>query len=85
MAVAVSPKAEFGYDVADYRDVDPVFGTLENFDALVAEAHRLELEVVIDQVYCHTSDRHPWFEQSRSDRKGGRADWYVWADATPDG
>ncbi len=81
----VSPMADFGYDVADYCDVDPVFGTLADFDALVAEAHRLGLKVVIDQVYCHTSDRHPWFEDSRAGRAGERADWYVWADAKPDG
>ena len=78
-----SPMADFGYDVADYCDVDPMFGTLADFDALFAAAHRLGLKVVIDQVYCHTSDRHPWFEDSRAG--GDKADWFVWADARPDG
>ncbi|WP_394662519.1 alpha-glucosidase [uncultured Sphingomonas sp.] len=80
-----SPMKDFGYDVADYRDVDPIFGTLKDFDALVARAHELGLKVVIDQVYSHTSDEHPWFTESRSSRTNARADWYVWADAKPDG
>lgn len=80
-----SPMADFGYDVADYCDVDPIFGTLADFDALVAKAHRLGLKVTIDMVFAHTSDRHPWFVQSRGDRANHRADWYVWADARPDG
>ena len=80
-----SPMRDFGYDVADYRDVDPVFGTIDDFDALVERAHRLGLKVVIDQVYSHTSDQHPWFEESRSNRENAKNDWYVWADAKPDG
>lgn len=80
-----SPMKDFGYDVADYRDVDPIFGTLADFDALVARAHDLSLRVVIDQVYSHTSDEHPWFVESRASRSNPRADWYVWADAKPDG
>ena len=80
-----SPMADFGYDVADYRDVDPMFGTLADFDALVAKAHGLGLKVTIDLVFAHTSDRHPWFAQSRADKANPRADWYVWADAKPDG
>jgi alpha-glucosidase len=80
-----SPMKDFGYDVADYCDVDPIFGTLADFDALVARAHALGLKVVIDQVYSHSSDRHPWFDESRSDPAGPKADWYVWADAKPDG
>ena len=80
-----SPMVDFGYDVADYCDVDPMFGTLADFDALVARAHALGLKVVIDQVYAHTSDRHAWFAESRSDRTNARADWYVWADPKPDG
>ena len=80
-----SPMADFGYDISDYRDVDPVFGTLADFDELVAHAHRLGLRVVIDQVYAHSSDAHPWFQESRRDRTNARADWYVWADAKPDG
>ena len=69
-----SPMKDFGYDVADYRDVDPVFGTLQDFDALLAKAHRLDLKVIIDQVYSHTSDAHPWFTESRGrprQRQGG--------------
>ncbi len=77
--------ADMGYDVADYRDVDPLFGTLADFDALIAEAHRLGLKVIIDQVYSHTSDRHAWFRESRASQTNDRADWYVWADAKPDG
>lgn len=81
----VSPMDDFGYDVADYCDVDPMFGTLEDFDALVAEAHARGLRVLIDLVLSHTSDRHPWFVESRKSRANPRADWYVWADPRPDG
>ncbi len=80
-----SPMKDFGYDVADYRGVDPIFGTLEDFDALVARAHALGLRVLIDQVYSHTSDQHAWFAESRQDRTNPKNDWYVWADAKPDG
>jgi alpha-glucosidase len=80
-----SPMADFGYDVADYCDVDPIFGTLADFDALVARAHALGLRVIIDQVYSHTSDEHPWFSESRANRGNAKADWYVWADAKADG
>ncbi|MEX0342067.1 MAG: alpha-amylase family glycosyl hydrolase [Erythrobacter sp.] len=80
-----SPMKDFGYDVSDYCDVDPIFGTLGDFDALVARAHSLGLKVLIDQVYSHTSDEHPWFAESRTSRTNPRSDWYVWADAKPDG
>ena len=80
-----SPMADMGYDVSDYRAVDPMFGTLEDFDALLAEAHRQGLKVIIDQVLSHTSDKHSWFVESRADRTNTKADWYVWADAKPDG
>ena len=80
-----SPMRDFGYDVADYRDVDPIFGTLGDFDQLVHRAHQLKLRVIIDQVYSHTSDQHSWFQQSRADRTNARANWYVWADAKADG
>ena len=80
-----SPMKDFGYDVADYRDVDPIFGALADFDALIAEAHRLNIRVMIDLVLSHTSDKHPWFVESRSRRTNPRADWYVWADSKPDG
>ena len=80
-----SPMRDFGYDVADYRGVDPIFGTLEDFDRIVDRAHALKLKVLIDQVYSHTSDHHAWFQESRSSRDNAKADWYVWADAKPDG
>ncbi len=80
-----SPMADMGYDVSDYCDVDPLFGTLADFDALLAEAHRLGLKVIMDLVISHTSDRHPWFVESRASRDNEKADWYVWADARPDG
>ena len=80
-----SPMRDFGYDISDYRDVDPLFGTLEDFDQLVERAHELGLKVMIDQVLSHSSEQHPWFQQSRSDRNNPKADWYVWADPKPDG
>lgn len=80
-----SPMKDFGYDVADYCGVDPIFGTLEDFDALVARAHALRLRVMIDQVYSHSSDAHPWFAESRSSRTNDKADWYVWANPKADG
>ena len=80
-----SPMIDFGYDIADYCDIDPIFGTLADFDALVARAHALGLKVIIDQVYAHTSDRHDWFAASRQDRTNPHADWYVWADPRADG
>jgi alpha-glucosidase len=80
-----SPMKDFGYDIADYEGVDPVFGTLADFDALIARAHALGLRVIIDQVYAHSSDAHAWFAESRRDRANPRAEWYVWADAKPDG
>jgi alpha-glucosidase len=80
-----SPMADFGYDIADYRDVDPLFGTLADFDRLLARAHALGLKVMIDQVLSHTSNEHAWFQESRASRDNARADWYVWADARDDG
>ncbi|MDX1466171.1 MAG: alpha-amylase family glycosyl hydrolase, partial [Halomonas sp.] len=80
-----SPMKDFGYDVANYRDVDPMFGTLDDFRALVDRAHDLGLRVIIDQVLSHSSDRHAWFQESRQDRTNPKADWYVWADPKPDG
>jgi alpha-glucosidase len=83
--IFLSPMADFGYDVADYCAIDPLFGTLADFRALLTRAHALGLRVVLDQVYSHSSDRHPWFEASRQDRTNPHADWYVWADPKPDG
>lgn len=80
-----SPMLDFGYDVSDYRAVDPMFGTLADFDAMIAEAHRLGLKVMIDLVISHSSDQHAWFIESRANRANPKADWYVWADAKPDG
>ena len=80
-----SPMKDFGYDVSDYRDIDPLFGTLDDFRDLVGHAHKLGLKVMIDQVLSHTSDQHPWFDESRASHDNPRADWYVWADARDDG
>lgn len=80
-----SPMIDYGYDVADYCDVDPIFGTLADFDALIEKAHGLGLKVIVDQVYSHTSDLHAWFQESRTSRTNAKADWYVWADPKADG
>ena len=80
-----SPMADMGYDVSDYTDVDPLFGSLADFDTLIATAHDLGLKVIIDQVISHSSDQHPFFVASRAGREGDKADFYVWADANPDG
>ena len=80
-----SPMRDFGYDVADDCGVDPIFGTIEDFDRLIARAHALGMKLIIDQVYSHSSDQHPWFRESRSGPDSSKSDWYVWADAKPDG
>lgn len=80
-----SPQKDFGYDISDYCDVDPQFGSLDDFDRLIEKAHTLGLKIIIDQVYSHTSDEHEWFKESRQDRTNPKADWYVWADPKPDG
>ncbi|MEZ5920051.1 MAG: alpha-amylase family glycosyl hydrolase [Parvularculaceae bacterium] len=80
-----SPMHDFGYDVANYCDVDPVFGSLEDFDAIIAKSHDLGLKVIIDQVYSHTSDQHAWFQESQQDKTNPKADWFVWADPKLDG
>jgi alpha-glucosidase len=80
-----SPMADFGYDIADYRDVDPLFGTLADFDALLAKAHGLGIKVMIDQVLSHCSDQHAWFQESRQSRDNPKADWFVWSDPQEDG
>ncbi|WP_288387923.1 alpha-amylase family glycosyl hydrolase, partial [uncultured Cobetia sp.] len=83
--IFTSPMQDFGYDVSDYRDIDPLFGTLEDFSRLVARAHELGLGVIIDQVLSHSSDQHAWFRESRQSWDNAKADWYVWADPRPDG
>ncbi|NTU78022.1 MAG: DUF3459 domain-containing protein [Chloroflexales bacterium] len=80
-----SPMADFGYDVADYTGVDPLFGSLADADQLIAEAHRRGLKVILDFVPNHSSDRHPWFQEARALRDNPRRDWYVWRDPGPDG
>jgi alpha-glucosidase len=80
-----SPMADFGYDVADYTDVDPMFGSLADLDALVAAAHGRGIKVLLDFVPNHTSNLHPWFLQSRSSRSDPRRGWYIWRDASPGG
>jgi len=80
-----SPMADFGYDVSDQKNVDPLFGDLETFNELVAQAHQRNLRVIMDFVPTYTSDKHPWFVESRSSRGNPRRNWYVWADPKPDG
>jgi alpha-glucosidase len=80
-----SPMADFGYDVADYVDIDPRFGTLADFDRLLAKAHGRGIKVILDFVPNHSSDRHPWFVESRSSRKSPKRDWYIWRDPAPGG
>lgn len=80
-----SPMADFGYDIADYCDVDPIFGTLTDFDGLLAAAHGRGLKVIVDLVPNHTSDQHPWFIESRESRTSPKRDWYIWRDANADG
>jgi len=80
-----SPMGDMGYDVSDYCDVDPIFGTLADFDAMMKAAHALGIKVIIDQVISHTSDQHPWFVESRASRNNPKSDWYVWADPKRDG
>lgn len=80
-----SPMKDFGYDISGYREVDPMFGTMEDFDKLMVKAKQLDLKVIIDQVLSHTSDQHPWFIESRQSKTNDKADWYVWADANEDG
>lgn len=75
-----SPMADFGYDVADYCDVDPIFGTLADMDKLLAEAHKRQIRIIVDLVPNHTSSEHPWFEQSRQSREDRYSDWYIWRD-----
>ncbi len=80
-----SPMKDFGYDISDYRAVEPMFGTMEDFQKLLNAAHDRDLKILIDQVWNHTSNQHPWFLESRKNKTNPKADWYVWADSKPDG
>jgi len=80
-----SPMADFGYDISNYTDIDPIFGDLNDFDALLADAHARGLKVLLDYVPNHTSDQHPWFLDSRSSRDSAKRDWYIWRNPKPDG
>lgn len=80
-----SPMADFGYDVSDYTGIHPMFGTMEDFDRLLEEIHRLDMKLILDFVPNHTSDQHPWFLESRSSRDNPKRDWYLWCDPAPDG
>jgi alpha-glucosidase len=83
--IYASPMADFGYDISDYKDIDPIFGNLDDFDALLADAHGRGLKVLLDYVPNHTSDQHPWFLDARSSRDSAKRDWYIWRDPKPDG
>ena len=80
-----SPMADFGYDISDYTDIHPIFGTLDDFDTLVSEVHKRGLKLILDLVPNHTSDQHPWFIESRSSRDNPKRDWFIWKDAKPNG
>jgi alpha-glucosidase len=80
-----SPMKDFGYDISDFLDIDPIFGTLADFDHLASEVHRRGLRIILDFVPNHTSDQHPWFQEARRDRHNPRRNWYIWRDPAPDG
>jgi glycosidase len=77
--------ADFGYDVSNYCDIDPLFGSLHEFDQLIAAAHKEGLRVILDFVPNHTSDHHPWFIESRLSKSNSKRDWYIWRTGKPDG
>ena len=83
--IFTSPMKDMGYDVSNYKDIDPSFGSLSDFDALIEKAHALGLKIIVDQVLSHTSDKHPWFHESRINKTNEFADWYVWAEPKADG
>src|SRR3972149_3120392 len=80
-----SPMPDFGYDVADYCGIHPLFGSMADFDRLLAEVHRRDMKLILDLVPNHTSDEHPWFIESRSSRDNPKRDWYIWRDPAPGG
>ena len=83
--IFVSPMADFGYDIANYTAIDPLFGSIDDFDAMVGEAHARGIKLLLDFVPNHTSDRHPWFAESRASRNNPKRDWYIWRNGTPEG
>lgn len=83
--IYVSPMADFGYDISDYRAIDPIFGTMEDFEALIKKAHDLNIRIIMDMVPNHSSDQHPWFQEAKSSRDNPKRDWYIWRDPAPDG
>jgi len=83
--IFTSPMKDMGYDVSNYKNIDPLFGDLKDFDSLLSEAHKLNLKVIIDQVLSHSSDQLPFFQDSRLSKTSDKADWYVWADPKSDG
>ncbi|HVU98164.1 MAG TPA: alpha-amylase family glycosyl hydrolase [Puia sp.] len=80
-----SPMADFGYDISDYRGIWPTFGSMADFDELLANVHAMGMKLILDLVPNHSSDEHPWFLESRSSRDNPKRDWYIWKDAKPDG
>jgi alpha-glucosidase len=80
-----SPMADFGYDISDYTAVDPLFGTLQDMDALIEQVHSRDLKLILDFVPNHTSDEHPWFQEARASCESAKRDWYIWRDPVPDG
>ena len=80
-----SPMADFGYDISDYCGIHPLFGAMDDFDQLLLEVHRRDMKLILDLVPNHSSDKHPWFEESRSSRNNPKRDWYIWKDAKLDG
>src|SRR5690606_28239926 len=80
-----SPQCDNGYDISDFRAVHPPFGTLEDVQNLIDRAHGMDLKIMFDFIFGHTSDQHPWFRESAASRDNDKADWYVWADPAPDG
>ncbi|HER39930.1 MAG TPA: alpha-amylase, partial [Salinimicrobium catena] len=80
-----SPMADFGYDVSDYTGIHPMFGNMEDFDRLVSEIHERQMKLILDLVPNHSSDQHPWFQESKGSLDNPRRDWYIWKDPAPDG
>ncbi|HCB92770.1 MAG TPA: glucohydrolase, partial [Selenomonas sp.] len=80
-----SPMVDNGYDISDYTGIDPSYGTMSDMEELISEAKKRDIRIVMDLVYNHSSDRHPWFLESKASRNNPKADWYIWRDAKPDG